>query len=475
MARRPSAKTSINTPLQKGRKDTQLDRLLTAMVDATNDAGYAEARVEDVIDRAEVSRKTFYEYFAGIEDCFLAGVAYTQRRLLARVGAAVAEQPPERAAAASVQALVGFASSEPAMARFFMKETLAGPPQALDNRDAGLDEIARVVERAFEQLPDRQPIPDLPVNVMLGAVCRLLASHMCGPARFPAAMLEDLLGWVESYERAAGEHRWRTLTRVAPPPLSPYLPATTMRAPARLPPGRPRISKEEVAENQRLRIMFATARAVARYGYKSTTIRQIAKLAELDDRLFKRFFADKEAAFAAIYELGFQELWAISADAFFAGSSWPEGIWEGLRAATQSVQRDPTMACAGFVEAYAVGPGAIQRIDEYCNRFAPFVWAGRLDARQGVVPPRLAVEAIMKAVAEVIYRQAHRTRSPQTARLLSNLSYLCLAPFIGPDEATRFIDAKLLAPGNRRTGNGRNQRDRATPGSRSSTRPDSDR
>jgi AcrR family transcriptional regulator len=473
MARTASAEKSINTPLQKGLKSTQHERLLTATVDAANGAGYSWTRVKDVIDKAEVSRKTFYEYFAGIDECLLAAVAYTRQRLLAAASAAVENQPPERAAAASVEALVGFASSEPNMARFFMNETLAGPPRALAGRDAGLNEIARIVERAFDQLPDRQPFPDLSVTVMLGTVCRLLASRMRRGER-PTRLLEDLLGWIGSYERPPGEHRWRKLTLAPPPPRSPYLPVTTRRAPPPLQPGRPRISKEEVAEIQRQRIMFATAQAVARYGYKSTTNAQIAKLAKLDSRLFNRAFADKQEAFWAIYELGFQELWATSTEAFAAGSSWHEGIWEGLRAVTQTVQRDPTMARVAFVEAFAIGPAASQRVGEYWNRFAPLLWGGRHHIRQRVAPPQLAVEAILSAVCEVICRQAHETRAPETARLLPHLSYLCLTPFMGPDEATQFIDAKQRAAAERRGDDERKKPGQATPSSTSRARPSSD-
>ncbi len=50
----------------------QRQRLLEGMIDAVGAKGYAATTVSDVIKRAGVSRKAFYEHFANKEECFLA-------------------------------------------------------------------------------------------------------------------------------------------------------------------------------------------------------------------------------------------------------------------------------------------------------------------------------------------------------------------------------------------------------------------
>ncbi|HLB21046.1 MAG TPA: helix-turn-helix domain-containing protein, partial [Solirubrobacteraceae bacterium] len=50
----------------------QRRRLAMAMVDAVGQDGYRATRVADVIARAGVSRKTFYELFGNKQDCLLA-------------------------------------------------------------------------------------------------------------------------------------------------------------------------------------------------------------------------------------------------------------------------------------------------------------------------------------------------------------------------------------------------------------------
>ena len=45
--------------------------MLTATVEAVEEVGYARLTVAQVIGRAKVSRKTFYDVFLDREDCFL--------------------------------------------------------------------------------------------------------------------------------------------------------------------------------------------------------------------------------------------------------------------------------------------------------------------------------------------------------------------------------------------------------------------
>src|ERR1700732_5350659 len=64
--------------------EIQRARVLTAAVETVAELGYARMSVAQVIARARVSRKTFYDVFAGREDCFLA--AFEQAISQAGVG-----------------------------------------------------------------------------------------------------------------------------------------------------------------------------------------------------------------------------------------------------------------------------------------------------------------------------------------------------------------------------------------------------
>jgi AcrR family transcriptional regulator len=451
MPRRSAAKPSINTPLQKGRKATQRERLLAGMVAAANKEGYSGASVSAVIGAAGVSRPTFYEYFADRDDCFVATIADVRERLLDEIRDAVADAPPEQALAAATTALVAFAGAEPAAARFLMKEALAGGPVALGARDAGIEQTAKVIEGALDSVSAKVPVPDLPIAEVLGAIERLLATRLRRGERVLSGLLEDLLAWVASYDQPAGKRRWSSLAPSPPPEPSPFLPRTALRAPPALGPGRPRMTEEEVSENHRQRIMFATSQVVSERGYAAATVAEITRMAGVDGREFYRLYADKQEAFSAIHELGFQYLMAVTAGAFFAGSSWPERMWEAYRAATQSVQENPTVANVGFVESYAVGPRGIQRVEDSRAAFTIFLQEGFRVKQSGIPPSRVALEAIVTTIFEIVYREARASAEPQTTTLLATIMHLCLTPFMGAAASDAFIDSKLAENGNGKT------------------------
>src|SRR5256885_3531334 len=77
---------------------SQRERMLDAIVQAVADKGYSGTTVGDVVSRAGVSRKTFYEHFADKEDCFLAACTYVADTLYDAVARTIdaARTPSER-------------------------------------------------------------------------------------------------------------------------------------------------------------------------------------------------------------------------------------------------------------------------------------------------------------------------------------------------------------------------------------------
>jgi len=417
------------------------------MIEIAAEEGYAAATIARVIAQAGVSRPSFYEHFAEKDDCFLAALADIQERLLTEIAQTVHSQPPERAAPAAVEALVAFADEQPAMGRLLMNETMAGGPRTLHARDQGTVEIAQIIEHAYQQVPARTAIPDLSAATLIGAVYRLLASRLRRGERALHVALDDLLRWIDSYEQPAGEHRWRTLTPVAPGARSPFLPPTPLRAPPALGPGRPRVSERAVAENHRQRILFATAEIVQKDGYIAATVAEIIKLAGVDGRVFYSLFADKQDAFMAVHELGFQHTMAVTAGAFFAGASWPQRIWEAGRAFTQYLEQNPTLTHASLIESHAGGPITVQRFEDLTSAFTIFLQEGYQYQPQSTPPPRLALEAIAAANFEIVYRQARKSTNPKMAGLLPHLTHICLAPFLGSTRANELIDEQMNTGG----------------------------
>jgi AcrR family transcriptional regulator len=425
----------------KDRKSTQRERLLAGMIAAANRDGYAHANVSQVIANAGVSRPTFYDYFTDKDDCFLVAHQEIAQRLLERVRIAVKGGAPEHAAQTGARALIDFASSDPNEARFLLHETMAAGPRALDQRDAIIGEIERVIERAKAKTPTGTPTPDLPTRVVLGAVYWMLGPLLRRGERDLEELSGDLELWIESYNRPWGEHRWHILSPGPPIPGSPHVAELAPEAPPPLPLGRPRASPSEVARNQRERILYATAEVAVGKGYTATRIADITAAAGVDGRVFYTHFRDKQQAFLAVHELGIQQVMATTASAFFNGATWPDRVWEGVRASSHFNATYPIISHVGFVESNAVGSAAIQRIEDSRIAFTIFLQEGY--QYSGRSPRRTVLEAIGAATFEIGYRQMRTGNGGDMQRMACHVVYLCLAPFLGPEAATEFIDGKL--------------------------------
>jgi AcrR family transcriptional regulator len=117
-------------------------RLLRAVVGAVADRGYANVRIADIVDRARVSRQSFYTQFDSKESCFLAAHANGIAVILAEFGAqiAVAEMPLAQLAG-GIDTYFALADREPEFARCMLIELPAIGPAGLAAR---LDAHARV-------------------------------------------------------------------------------------------------------------------------------------------------------------------------------------------------------------------------------------------------------------------------------------------------------------------------------------------
>jgi AcrR family transcriptional regulator len=440
MSRKQTHQTSGKDQAAVGRKDTQRTRLLRAAVDVVTRDGYPAATIASVIAQAGVSRPTFYDYFSDKDACLLAAAADAHRRLLDATARNLARGAPEPAARSAIAALVEFARADPVAARMLTKETLAGGPRALDARDEQIAELASLVTGAQAHTSPRLNAPDISVRAMLGAIYRLLAARLRSADPDLEGLTDELQRWSESYELPRDRHRWSSLQPSPAATPSPWSTQTPLRPPPPLP-GR-RHSKDKLAENHRQRLMFATAEAVRQKGYSATSIADIVKVAGLDHRAFASVFADKQEAYMAVTELSFARAMAVTAGAFFSGSSWPERTWEAGNAFTQFLQKNPTLTVV-FVESYAVGPEASKRLDELLNAFTLFLQLGFEEASDDRHPSPIALEAIAATNFEMGYLQVRGHAGPRFNELQPHSIFILLAPFIGPREANRFIDQKL--------------------------------
>ena len=162
---------------------------------AVAEKGYARVVVADVIERAGVSRKTFYEQFANKEECFLAAYDAGVDQLLAAIDGALAEAAPDWLAAArrAVEVYLATMAAGPAFARACLIEVLGAGPAALARRDVVqarfADQLAAIHRRARADLPDIPAVGPHTFRAAVGAVNELVTAHVL---EHGAATLPDL-------------------------------------------------------------------------------------------------------------------------------------------------------------------------------------------------------------------------------------------------------------------------------------------
>jgi AcrR family transcriptional regulator len=439
---------AVNTklPASPSRKTTQRERLLAGMIEVANRNGYASASIAAVTTAAGVSKPTFYEYFRDREDCFAAALTDIHARLLAEVNAAIAEQPPERAISSGVGAIILFVAAQPARMSALTDEALAGGRAILDVRDRGIAEVAETIDAATRSAPPDAKAPDLPLEVVIGGLYRIIASRLRRGERAVATLCEGILAWLEYYQVPIGDRRWRS-PEPHPAPGFDSGPPHPLRVPESLPPGRPRVSKAEVETNQRLRVIVALATLVDEKGYAATTIAQIVKRARVDLQTFYSLFSEKLDALIALQESGAQAMLAVTTSAFFGDASWTDRAWEHGRVFLQALDGTPAMARIAIVEAYAGGRRAAQQVEETYAPYTIFLREGLRYATIPNPPSPVALEAINAAYFELAYRHARKGEPYRFYGLLPVTANLWLPPFLGTVESNRIIDEKLDALG----------------------------
>jgi AcrR family transcriptional regulator len=160
----------------------QRERLIVAMLNAAAELGYLETNVQDVIDRAGVSRPTFYEHFSNKEDCFLAAFDTSAERLRKKVETAVDKGGDvwRDRVRFGLEALLRFASREPDTARTLVVEARAASETAVRRRVQLLDDFARCLDgEARELLPALPPATAVNAAGIVGGVESLLYSRLC--------------------------------------------------------------------------------------------------------------------------------------------------------------------------------------------------------------------------------------------------------------------------------------------------------
>jgi AcrR family transcriptional regulator len=419
---RPKLHSSEISGANRSRRGTSQARLLDAVTQVATRDGYARLTVERVLREAGVSRATFYQYFASVDDCFWSAYRRHAEQLEATVAAAArrSEQPQ----LAMLDALVDLAVSRPDVARVLMREGLAAGRTGLTERDAL---IARLDHASAGSVAQAATI-DLPATILIGSTFGFLAMRLADGSG-DDRLREEVREWATAFVRGCSGSSWSSR-------LAPALPRQPALLPGQSSSTRPRGSAHE-------RILHATAQVVRQKGYRAMTVADIVRVARVSQRTFYNEFPSKADAFMATYEQAFQQGLAACAPAFFISAPWPERIWQGAQAFSGFFAREPSLAHVCLVECYAVGPRFARRVQDTQLAFTLFLEDGYRQRPQAQSLSRACSILTTAAMFEIASAGARRGPIMNLRRLQPLAIYVALAPFIGLDAAGEFVMGKL--------------------------------
>lgn len=168
---------------------SQRERILVAMAQAVGEKGFANTSVAEVVSRAGVSRATFYDLFAGKDDCFAAAYDWAAQAIAsvlaatarARVSAEAHSDPIEQLRPV-LRGYLGWLGAAPGLARTFLVEVYAAGPAAIEQRHASLGLFVDLVADVIGDRPGllgNRPEQRFAVEALVSAVSSMV-THLVG-------------------------------------------------------------------------------------------------------------------------------------------------------------------------------------------------------------------------------------------------------------------------------------------------------
>jgi AcrR family transcriptional regulator len=452
----------------------QRGRMIDATIEVVGEKGYADLTVADVIKRAGVSRRAFYEHFSNREDCFLAtydAIMSASSAALASAlgsnggyangnghaggdgrtngrgganGANMAGTALESSAQGAIEALFQRALRRPTVLRVLMTEIGAAGPEGVKRREQLGAAYESSLREALGLPPGPGPIPNPVLRGVLGGLSTVLYNHVQSGRRKSQLFdqVPDLVRWVTSYWPAPPE-----MMNLVDPAPSTLPPPTGGRAPGslspRVPQGKRRrlvggengVSSSYVAHSQRERILDAVANLTAAHGFASLTVEGIATEAAVSLQAFYEHFPSKEEAFLMAYEVGHGKALALVERAVHCERDWRVGVRAGITALFEYLAGEPSFAHLSLVDLQAAGSRATERAGKGLAAYARMLTPGFTTAPKSKRPPHVASEAIAGGIFELCLQHALQRRIHELPIMVPRATYFALAPFIGAEMA----------------------------------------
>lgn len=211
----------------------------------------------------------------------------------------------------------------------------------------------------------------------------------------------------------------------------------------RLPRGRHGLPRELVERSQRERLLAAVVKVTVAKGYESTTVGDILGEAGVGRESFYELFDDKLDCMLSAQKILLDDLEERVREAYVGEAPWPQRVREGLQATLEWFAADPDASRFLLIEMSTIGPAFHAVFQTEYARFTALLDDGRDESGPGpelTQATRLGVGALLAR----LYEEIVLGRAATLPRLLPDLTYDFLVPFVG-EEVARAEQQRALA------------------------------
>jgi AcrR family transcriptional regulator len=426
-------------------------RVGMAMLEAVGENGYVATTVSEVVARAGVSRKAFYQHFANKEECFL--VTYDEivkegRRRIAQIFRD-SEGHPDRMETA-LRAVFEASTENPDALRLAITEIAAVGPAGIERRERSMADYAWLIQESLKSSRegrDGAELPELTLRAIVGGFNKVLLTSLGGGrGAKPLELVPDLARWAASYYPAPPAYlQSLAAARAMHKREHPAQPGG--RAPGTLTPRHserrriqrvgPAASRSFIVHNQRERILDAVANLTASNGYGALRVEEIAAEASVSLQAFYEHFESKEDAFLVAYELGHARGFDIFEQSFARADDWRTGVRDGLANLMVFLASEPAFARLALTATMIATPRAHELSSRGVAAYAQLLSPGFGEAPRRLRPPPIVLDAIAGGLRELFLSYAVAARIRELPELIADATYVALTPFIGTQAAAQ--------------------------------------
>ncbi len=403
----------------------QLARIHDATIQLVAEHGYKALKVRDIVRRAEVSTRAFYEHFGSKEDCFLQTYDLISRRATRRIIAAQAGEPDWRKRPRLVfQEFVHQLEGRPADARLALIEIYAAGEVALAKALQAERNLESMLAEAFSRTPKGVVVPPLIMQGMVAGVATVSRNRiLTGKIADLANNGGDLVEWVMCHPHPVAaelidldrQSVWRDTT------LEPF--SSTMK-----------VGEAWPSTGDRALILKAVADLGAAKGYAGLTAPRVRSAAGVSRRKFDAHFDDLEDCYLAALEQRAGEAMARAASAQTAASTRAGGVYRAIAALCDRVADDAFLTRVCIANDFPPTLNGARSRDRLIKATVELL-TGELPYSHD--PAQFMTEASTGAVWLLFYHHVIRDHTLRR-QISATLTYLVLAPAIG---ASATVDA----------------------------------